>query len=93
MAKFGLDLCAVKFQSVSEAVDEDCRICWRGRAMPKHFKGGLNDEMKSSMMKKAGPQADQDAEWTGEVEAHGGCALLKGRGQRHGIKLRPCLLL
>ena len=40
VSKYHLSLSAVKYQRASEGQEEDCRVCWRGRAMPKHFKGG-----------------------------------------------------
>ena len=46
-----MELSAVKYVKVKEELQEDCRICWRGRAMPKHFKGGMTGEGKNSMMK------------------------------------------
>lgn len=49
--KYHLALSAVKYQKASEAQEEDCRVCWRGRAMPKHFKGGLSEKTKETMMK------------------------------------------
>jgi hypothetical protein len=46
-----LSLSAVKYQKASKEQEEDCRVCWRGRAMPKHFKGGLTKTAKETMMK------------------------------------------
>ena len=51
MVAMSLELSAIKYVQVNEALQEDCRICWRGRAMPKHFKGNMGEEMQGSMMK------------------------------------------
>ena len=51
MVKFTMFLPAVKYLKVVEASIEDCRICWRGRVMPKHFVGGLSNTAKETMMK------------------------------------------
>jgi len=51
MVTFALELSAIKYVQVNEELQEDCRICWRGRAMPKHFKGNMGTDMQGSMMK------------------------------------------
>ena len=82
--KFVLDLCAVKFLSVQE-VDDDCRICWRGRAMPKHFKGGLNEDMKDSMMKTRSSRLIKTPNGLGKMTLSRR-ALSQGLGQRSRSK-------